>query len=299
MEALCFRKKVIMNKRTVNISSLVLLLSLLALITTICLYYLIPQHYVSVIFAAVASVLLTHFFLESSLNYDYNFLHSASMTISTLAFAICIYIIQPNEWITFDSWLPCLVLINWLVPFLYCTLRDLFDRGPRFDGYHKFFNRMCIFFTFIYIFVITKQYFITPLVPPYHNLEFGAHNFVPFMATGSYIEQALKAGKNLDDFILYATQIVCLGIPFGYLIRVALRKLNFILRILVYILFPTALETAQYMTNCGRGDIDDAVFLLIGILIGLLLFHIMNTAFQKIAARDFMISRAQQKKYHF
>lgn len=143
-----------MNKRTVNISSLVLLLSLLSLITTMCLYYIVPMHYVSVIFAAAASVLLAHFFLESSLNYDYNFLHAASMTVTTLIFAIVIYLIQPNEWITFDFWLPCLVLINWLVPFLYCTLRDLFDRGPRFDGYHKFFNRMCIFFTFIYIFVI-------------------------------------------------------------------------------------------------------------------------------------------------
>ena len=127
-----------MNKRTVNISSLVLLLSLLSLITTMCLYYIVPMHYVSVIFAAAASVLLAHFFLESSLNYDYNFLHAASMTVTTLIFAIVIYLIQPNEWITFDFWLPCLVLINWLVPFLYCTLRDLFDRGPRFDGYHKF-----------------------------------------------------------------------------------------------------------------------------------------------------------------
>ena len=139
-----------MNKRTVNISSLVLLLSLLSLITTMCLYYLVPMHYVSVIFAGVASVLLAHFFLESSLNYDYNFLHAASMTVSTLVFAIAIYVIQPNEWICFDFWLPCLVLANWIIPFLYCTLRDLFDRGPRFDGYHKFFNRMCIFFTLIY-----------------------------------------------------------------------------------------------------------------------------------------------------
>ena len=227
-----------MNKRTVNISSLVLLLSLLSLITTMCLYYLVPMHYVSVIFAGVASVLLAHFFLESSLNYDYNFLHAASMTVSTLVFAIAIYVIQPNEWICFDFWLPCLVLANWIIPFLYCTLRDLFDRGPRFDGYHKFFNRMCIFFTLIYIFVIAKQYFITPIVPPYHSLKFGAHNFIPFMATGTYIEHTFKAGKSINEFVFYALQLVCLGIPFGYLCRVALRKLNFVFRIIIYILFP-------------------------------------------------------------
>ena len=288
-----------MNKRTVNISSLVLLLSLLSLITTMCLYYLVPMHYVSVIFAGVASVLLAHFFLESALNYDYNFLHAASMTVSTFVFAIAIYVIQPNEWICFDFWLPCLVLANWIIPFLYCTLRDLFDRGPRFDGYHKFFNRMCIFFTLIYIFVIAKQYFITPIVPPYHSLKFGAHNFIPFMATGTYIEHTFKAGKSINEFVFYALQLVCLGIPFGYLCRVALRKLNFVFRIIIYILFPAALEAAQYMTGLGRGDIDDCVFSLIGIFIGVVLFHIMNGAFQTIATRDFMISRAQQKKYHF
>lgn len=288
-----------MNKRTVNISSLVLLLSLLSLITAMCLYYFVPMHYVSVIFAAVASVLLAHFFLESSLNYDYNFLHAASMTITTLAFAAAVYLIQPNSWITFDLWLPCLVLVNWVVPFLYCTIRDLFDRGPRFDGYHKFFKHMCIFFTLIYIFVLAKQYFITPIVPPYDELAFGAHNFVPFMATAGYIEQTLKAGSSLDEFILYASQLVLLGIPFGYLVRVILRKFNFVFRVIIYILFPAALEIIQYYTNLGRGDIDDCVFLLIGVIIGVILFHIMNAAFQKIAARDFMISRAQQKKFHF
>ena len=94
-------------------------------------------------------------------------------------------------------------------------------------------------------------------------------------------------------------KLVCLGIPFGYLCRVALRKLNFVFRIIIYILFPAALEAAQYMTGLGRGDIDDCVFSLIGIFIGVVLFHIMNGAFQTIATRDFMISRAQQKKYHF
>ena len=119
------------------------------------------------------------------------------------------------------------------------------------------------------------------------------------MATGTYIEHTFKAGKSINEFVFYALQLVCLGIPFGYLCRVALRKLNFVFRIIIYILFPAALEAAQYMTGLGRGDIDDCVFSLIGIFIGVVLFHIMNGAFQTIATRDFMISRAQQKKYIF
>lgn len=142
-----------MNKRTVNISSLVLLLSLLSLITTMCLYYIVPMHYVSVIFAAAASVLLAHFFLESSLNYDYNFLHAASMTVTTLIFAIVIYLIQPNEWITFDFWLPCLVLINWLVSvfiLLHCVtfLTEVHDLTVTIN-----FSTACASFSLLYTFL--------------------------------------------------------------------------------------------------------------------------------------------------
>ena len=115
-----------MNKRTVNISSLVLLLSLLSLITTMCLYYLVPMHYVSVIFAGVASVLLAHFFLESSLNYDYNFLHAASMTVSTLVFAIAIYVIQPNEWICGSHvlYLQTGSFLSFIARFVTCLTED-------------------------------------------------------------------------------------------------------------------------------------------------------------------------------
>ena len=121
--------RIIMNKRTVNISSLVLLLSLLSLITTMCLYYLVPMHYVSVIFAGVASVLLAHFFLESSLNYDYNFLHAASMTVSTLVFAIAIYVIQQmNGYVLISGshvlYLQTGLFLSFIARFVTCLTED-------------------------------------------------------------------------------------------------------------------------------------------------------------------------------
>ena len=64
-----------MNKRSVNISSLVILLSLLSFLFEMCLYYFIPQHLITVAVAAIISLGLAHFFLESSLNYDYCFLN--------------------------------------------------------------------------------------------------------------------------------------------------------------------------------------------------------------------------------
>ncbi len=288
-----------MNKRAVNISSLVILLSLLCFIMEVCMYYFIPQHYITVLFAAVVSLGLSHFFLESSLNYDYNFIHASFMVITALAFAMIVYIIQPNEWIHFDFSLVVLVLINWIIPFLYCCIRDLTDRGPRFDGYHIFFHRMSVFFIIIYLFALIKQYFITPIIPPYEALKFGAHDFIPFMATGSYIEKSLKLGTDLLPLYLYMAQIICLGIPFGYFSRIYLRKLNMVLRIIVYLILAAIPEVIQSATGLGRADLDDYVMFLIGALIGVIIFHIMNGIFQSVTSRDFMLSRDKQQKHFY
>lgn len=292
-------KGINMNKRTVNIVSLVILLSMICAILEMCLYYFVPQHFVTVIFAIVTSLCLSHFFLESSLNYDYNFIHSIFMVISSIIFGIAVYAVSPNQWIHYDFSLVILVLANWLTPFIYCTIRDLFDRGPRFDGYHVFFRRMSVLFIVMYIFVIVKQYFITPIVPPYPDSPFGAHNFIPFMSTGSYIETALNDGTSLIPLFAYMAEVICIGIPFGYFARTCCRKVPFILRILIYMVYPLILETAQYVTNIGRADIDDYVMTLIGIVIGLIIFHIMNALYQTMASRDFMIGRNQQQKHFY
>lgn len=288
-----------MNKRTVNIVSLAILLSLICIILEMCLYYFIPEHFITVIFASVASLFLSHFFLETSLNYDYNFIHSAFMVISSILFGAGVYVIQPNQWLKYDFWLVILVLMNWLIPFIYCSIRDLFDKGPRFDGYHVFFRRMSILFLTVYLLVILKQYFITPIVPPYPDAPFGAHNFIPFMSTGSYIETALKEGTNLFTLFAYIVEMVCMGIPFGYFFRTYCRKVPCVLRIFMYIAFPLILEGIQYKTGLGRASIDDYVMTLIGIVIGLVIFHLMNSLYQAMASRDFMIERNKQQKHFY
>ena len=64
-----------MNARTVNISSLVILLALLSLICEGFLYYFLPSPIWSIVFAVLVSLALSHFFLESSFSYSYNVLH--------------------------------------------------------------------------------------------------------------------------------------------------------------------------------------------------------------------------------
>lgn len=281
-----------MNARTVNISSLVILLSLISLICECFIYYFLPQPAWSVLFAVLCSLILSHFFLESALSYSYNVLHTAFMTYGTLLYAIIVYFIPPNKWISYDFSMVVLVLANWITPFIYCTLRDLNDPGPRFNGFDRFFRQISISFLLIYIFVLIKQYYLTPIIPPFEKMSFGAQNFVPYMATGTYIEKTLLAGGNLRPLICFLAEMVVLFIPFGFFLRTFGRKAPFLLRLFLYLAFPACLEISQFLFGIGRGHIDDYVSALVGTLIGTLLYHIINGTFRIVAGREFAAERS-------
>lgn len=288
-----------MNARTVNISSLVILLSLIALICEGFIYYFLPQHIWAIVFAVISSLLLSHFFLEMAFRYSYNVLHSAFMTFGTLLFAIIIYLIQPNHWISYDFSMVILVLVNWLTPFLYCTFRDLTDPGPRFDGYDRFFRHMSIVILIIYALALIKQYYLTPIVPPYEALAFGAQNFVPYMATGTYLEEILRTGESPALLLWFLIEMVVLFIPFGFYMRAYGGKLPFVLRLLCYLAFPLLLELSQEITGIGRGHIDDYVSALLGILIGVLSYHALNGIFRMITGRTLAAERTILNIHHF
>lgn len=289
-----------MNKRSVNISSLVILLSLLSFLFEMCLYYFIPQHLITVAVAAIISLGLAHFFLESSLNYDYCFLHASFMTITSTAFTIIVYLMQPNVWIAYDYSLIALIIVNWFIPFGYCFIRDFCDRGPRFAEYLFFFYGMSILFLIIYAIALVKLLFVTPLLPPYETMDFGAHNFIPFMATGNYIEDALSHHASITKMITYILEMIVLGIPAGFYIRVFLRNQSITPRIFTYLFLPFLLEFIQFLTGIGRADIDDYTFYLIGILVGIAIYYIVYRISYEVHKRDFLEDRTVVKKlWHF
>ncbi len=289
-----------MNKRSVNISSLVILLSLLSFLFEMCLYYFIPQHLITVAVAAIISLGLAHFFLESSLNYDYCFLHASFMTITSTAFTIIVYLMQPNVWIAYDYSLIALIIVNWFIPFGYCFIRDFCDRGPRFAEYLFFFYGMSILFLIIYAIALVKLLFVTPLLPPYETMDFGAHNFIPFMATGNYIEDALSHHASITKMITYMLEMIVLGIPAGFYIRVFLRNHSITPCIFTYLFLPFLLEFIQFLTGIGRADIDDYTFYLIGILVGIAIYYIVYRISYEVHKRDFLEDRTVVKKlWHF
>lgn len=290
-----------MNKRAVNISSLVLLLALLSFIFEVCLYYFVPIHMVTVLVAAVISLGLTHYFLETTLNYDSCFLQASFMTIMTTAFCVVVYLLQPNAWISYDYTLLGLVLVNWLVPFGYCFIRDFMDRGPRFDDFLFFFHGMSFLFLVVYFLAVIKQFFATPLLPPYEALSMGAHSFIPFMAMGTYLESVISQGGDVTPMIIYVVEVILFAVPFGFYAKVYTRQMPTAVRFLVYMGIPFLLEVVQAFTGMGRGDIDDYSFAMIGTIIGVGIFRLVAYISREVNKREFLDDRTVSKSllFHF
>ncbi|MBR1743780.1 MAG: VanZ family protein [Lachnospiraceae bacterium] len=288
-----------MGKRSVSISSLIILLALLSFLFEVCLYYFIKEHFVTVLVAIVLSVVLTHYFLEKTMGYDGCFLQGAFVTICSAAFVVVIYLLQPNPWMEYDYWALVLVLANWLVPFIYCFIRDFCDHGPRYDGYLFFFYGMSAVFLMIYALMFIKQQFITPLLPPYEVMKFGAHNFVPFMATGHYFEAALSEGKDVSVMVLYIVQMVAFAVPYGFYVRVFTKEFPVILRILLYLCGPFLVEVVQAVTEIGRGDIDDYAFSIVGLAIGVGIFRLVDHVSYYANKRNFLEDRTVVKNLLF
>ena len=118
----------------------------------------------------------------------------------------------------------------------------MMDRGPRFDGFHLFFQRMSILFIVFFLFVVIKQYFLTPITPPYQELPFGAHNFVPMMTTASYIEFAINSHTSLFPLFCYIAEMIALGVPIGFFVRIYGAKLPF---------FPETGDLCRYSDHFG------------------------------------------------
>ena len=290
-----------MNKRAVNISSLVLLLALLSFIFEVSLYYFVPIHWAAVLAAAVLSLVLTHYFLETTLNYDSCFLQAGFMTIMTTAFCVVLYLMQENDWISYDYSLLVLVAVNWLVPFCYCFVRDFADRGPRFDDYLFFFHGMSIIFLVVYFFAVAKQFFVTPLHPPYEALPLGAHSFIPFMATGTYLETVLAKGGDVAAMLIYIGEAVLFAVPFGFYAKVYTRQMPAAARFLVYFSVPFMIEMLQFFTGIGRGDIDDFAFAMIGTALGAGIYRLVAYISHEVNKREFLENRTVTKSllFHF
>ena len=117
------------------------------------------------------------------------------------------------------------------------------------------------------------------------------------MTTASYIEFAINSHTSLFPLFCYIAEMIALGVPIGFFVRIYGAKLPFFLRLAIYAGIPIILELLQELTGRGWGDIDDVTMSLLGVLIGVILFYLLNGLSQSVSNREYMMSRNQTSNY--
>jgi glycopeptide antibiotics resistance protein len=92
-------------------------------------------------------------------------------------------------------------------------------------------------------------------------------------------------------------EMICLGVPIGFFVRIYGSRFPFLLRMMIYFAIPIVLEILQEITGRGWGDIDDVTMSLLGILLGVIIYHIMNGISQSVSNREFIMERSQSSSY--
>ncbi len=283
-----------MKYRSIKIRTLIILFSLLLVGCEFFTYYFFDDLKLSLAIAVLPNLLLLHIYLESSLSYLSCFLHSTLITLLSTSGTLLIYYQQTGNLLVYNPYLPLLILLNWLVPMLYAILRDLNDHGPRFVNFRAFFIRSSILFGIFYVLLFTKYFFITPMAFPATLTDTG-NPYVPFLASATYIEDVIYLGHPLMPLILYLTKIVLAFLPIGFYTALLLREHPRYCLALITLFAPLLIECIPLLYG-ESFSMDVYLWTLIGTLVGILLFKILNAVSNYSLKCDFL---TQRNNYRF
>lgn len=277
------------RKRSFKINTLIIISCLLYIGLEFGLYYFTDSA-AAVFFVALAGgLLLTHVFLEAAFTYDVCFLFTLFSAVPASILSLLIYLNQNGHLLIYHNFLPYLLLLHWLLPICYCTVRCLFDRGPRFVHYNSFFLKMGLLFGAYYVPALIVRTFFIPLEFPY-TFTGKEISLFPFLATATHIEDFIYTGVGIEALLVYVLSILFLFLPLGFYGSILLRSLPALLKAFFSIALPLLFEGITWLLK-GSFIMDACIYRLLGILFGILLYQLINHLFRIYTHTDFLYER--------
>lgn len=254
-----------MNRNTYPYLLKGVMMAIFTFILEYLLFAFISDPILLTLLIVIVLLITNHVLLEVTLRYKACLMSSI---ILLLVFGGFTYLVMANEVIngipySFTLWF--IVALNWLVPYVYCFIRQYLDRGPRFPDYNKFFIGMTIlFFIPFTIFLIYINYINPNFFNIYQPKDL---SLIPFYMSATYIENILNDTVKASSFITYIALCLLLFIPIGYHVRLLTRDFSLALRILIFIIFCVLVEVLK-IPILDTMNIDNILYSLMGMLIG-------------------------------
>ena len=283
-----------MNRRShMELSSLIVFLSIISILTQYLAYYFLDSSYIILGISDLIVIICTHILLSQSLTYESCFVYTALILFISMLITLLTYF---GDFLPINNTLYCILIINWLIPTIYCFIRSMFDNSSRIDNFNSFYRNVSIIFVLIYIGILLYGNFNEDAFPWAYHMVSSQVNFTPFWSIATQIEDYINKMIPLVDILTYLLVRTLTYIPYGFYAVLLLRKSSKLLRFFILLLFPSLIEMVQYFIVPARFDVDDIIYAFIGGVIGALWFHIINGIYRAVSGRNFL-SRDSDYRY--
>lgn len=167
-----------------------------------------------------------------------------------------------------------LISIGWFSINIICLIFRLFKKDMLIKNFNKFKKVSIPIFWIIYIYGLFYALF-------YKNLNYRIRkiNMVPFVNT---IIPYLNGTSKANFYISYSnlSANILLFLPLGFFLSVAVykskRKIARTFSLVIILLVSVSIEILQYVFELGVSDIDDVILNVLGGIMGIFLFYIIN-----------------------
>ncbi len=269
-------------------------------ILTFIVEYIVCTYITNTIFLTllviITLVITNHIMLEISLRYKVCFMLSIILLI---LWSCLLYLLKTNGDIgmlhySWELWM--ITALNWLIPYIYCFIRQYLDRGPRFPDYNKFFVAMTIIFLipftiiFIYLNYVNPRFFLV-----YHPKEY---SYIPFYTTATYIENILNHTIKLSSFSIYLCLYTLLFLPLGYHLRLLAKSFSLSTRFLLFVVICAGAEIIK-IPILDTFNIDNIFYSFIGILLGAGLFSFVDYKHYQKKDREYLYKSSFNFTYRY
>jgi hypothetical protein len=217
-------------------------------------------------------------------SFDYSFL---TLFISCVIIGLT-YMGKGQSFLPYTSVMLGIAVINWLVPSIYCFLRNMLNSESKIEDFNSFYRNNHIVFFLFYIVIVTYGSFATSAFPWAYRSVTESANFIPFGLIATQIEDYLYELIPLSDVITYLLSRILLFLPYGFFTTLVLRRQARLPRFFALLFLPFVIELLQYFIIPSRCDIDDILYALIGGILGSLSYYLLNVIFRTFTGKDFL-----------
>jgi glycopeptide antibiotics resistance protein len=283
--------EVIMQRSSISFTTLIILFSIITELAQFAAYYFLGPTVFVYCLAAFICFLFSHVFLEKTLSFEACFSYSLLNVFMCAIILALSYFGGTDSLLKYQPNLILFIILNWLVPLLYCVIRNLGDRALKYSDFNRFYRNTNLIFIFFYIGLFLFLLFFKNKTFVGYYTDIDTINLIPFFTIATLIENYINGSLTLGAVIKYIVYDTALFLPYGFYAVLLLRYQGRLIRFLVLLFLPALVEILQQVFSLGKCDLDDVLLGLLGGFIGAVLYHIVNRIYCFFTEEDFLYNR--------